>query len=66
MEEQIINLKKLVNTQSKKIDFLEKRITILERCKKEDLKNQPCVSARTPINNTLFNRLRNKKRNNNF
>jgi len=49
MEEQIINLKKLINIQSNKINSLEKRILILENNKKY-------------IPDLLFNRLRNNRK----
>jgi len=55
MEDQIINLKKVINIQSNKINSLEKRILILENNKKVS-KNL------SPVTDTLFHRLRNKKR----
>ena len=54
MEEQIINLKKVINIQSNKINSLEKRILILENNKKVS-KNL------SPVTDTIFNRLGNKK-----
>jgi hypothetical protein len=60
MKEQIINLKKIINTQSNKIDSLEKRIQILEN-------NKTSFEAKSDtfnITDTLFYRLRNRRRRN--
>ncbi len=62
MKEQIINLKKIINTQSNKIDSLEKRIQILENNKN----NKTSFEAKAytfNITDTLFYRLRNRRRN---
>lgn len=62
MKEQIINIKKIINTQSNKIDSLEERIQILENNKKNNKTSFEAKSDTFNITDTLFYRLRLRNR----
>jgi len=63
MEEEILNLKKILNIQLDKLNSLEKRILILENNKKIKNSSQSTYPGQLTLSNPFFHRLKTSRRN---